>query len=45
MLKLRDVLSRREADALSQLEAAERLGISERTLRCRATRQTDPLTT
>ena len=33
MLKLRDVLSRWEASALSQLEAAERLGMSERTLR------------
>ena len=33
MLKLRDVLSRWEADALSQLEAAELLGMSERTFR------------
>src|SRR3954452_19057823 len=33
MLKLRDVLSRWEADKLSQLEAAELLGMSERTFR------------
>jgi len=33
MLKLRDVLSRREASELSQLEAAELLGMSERTFR------------
>jgi transposase len=33
MLKLRDVLSRWEAGRLSQLEAAEILGISERSLR------------
>lgn len=33
MLKLRDVLSRWEADQLSQLEAAELLGMSERTFR------------
>src|SRR5260370_30082308 len=33
MLKLRDVLSRWEADELSQLEAAELLGMSERTFR------------
>lgn len=33
MLKLRDVLSRWESSALSQLEAAELLGMSERTLR------------
>ncbi len=33
MLKLRDVLSRREAGSLSQLEAAEILGMSERTFR------------
>jgi transposase len=33
MLKLRDVLSRWEAGSLSQLEAAELLGMSERTLR------------
>src|SRR5262245_35602493 len=33
MLKLRDVLSRREAGSLSQLEAAELLGMSERTFR------------
>ncbi len=33
MLKLRDVLSRQEAGSLSQIEAAEVLGMSERTLR------------
>src|SRR4051812_17627935 len=33
MLKLRDVLSRWESDELSQLEAAELLGMSERTFR------------
>ena len=33
MLKLRDVLSRREGGSLSQLEAAELLGMSERTFR------------
>jgi transposase len=33
MLKLRDVLSRWEADELGQLEAAELLGMSERTFR------------
>ena len=33
MLKLRDVLSRWEASELSQLEAAELLGMSERTFR------------
>ncbi len=33
MLKLRDVLSRWEASSLSQLEAAELLGMSERTFR------------
>jgi transposase len=33
MLKLRDVLSRWEADGLSQLEAAELLGMHERTFR------------
>ncbi len=33
MLKLRDVLSRWEADELSQMEAAELLGMSERTFR------------
>jgi transposase len=33
MLKLRDVLNRWEADQLSQLEAAELLGMSERTFR------------
>ena len=33
MLKLRDVLSRWEADELSQLEASELLGMSERTFR------------
>ena len=33
MLKLRDVVWRREAGSLSQLEAAELLGMSERTLR------------
>src|SRR5487761_2613448 len=33
MLKLRDVLSRWESDKLSQLEAAELLGMSERTFR------------
>ena len=33
MLKLRDVLSRWESSELSQLEAAELLGMSERTLR------------
>ena len=33
MLKLRDVLSRWEAGGLSQLEAAELLGMSERTFR------------
>ena len=33
MLKLRDVLSRWETDELSQLEAAELLGMSERTFR------------
>ena len=33
MLKLRDVLGRWEADELSQLEAAELLGMSERTFR------------
>src|SRR6266436_6276857 len=33
MLKLRDVVSRWEAEALSQLEAAELLGMSDRTFR------------
>jgi transposase len=33
MLKLRDVMGRWEADALSQLEAAELLGVNERTFR------------
>ena len=33
MLKLRDVLSRWEAGSLSQLEAADVLGMSERTFR------------
>ena len=33
MLKLRDVLSRQEAGSLSQIEAAELLGMSERTSR------------
>ena len=33
MLKLRDVMSRWEAGGLSQLEAAELLGMSERTFR------------
>jgi hypothetical protein len=33
MLKLRDVLSRWEAKQISQLEAAELMGVSERTFR------------
>lgn len=41
MLKLRDVLSRWESSQLSQLEAAELLGMSERTLRRWARRLED----
>ena len=33
MLKLRDILSRWEAKQISQLEAAELMGVSERTFR------------
>jgi predicted DNA-binding protein (UPF0251 family) len=33
MLRFRDILGRYEADEFNQMEAAERLGVSERTFR------------